>query len=567
MAPADVTAPRVLIRRLRQIMARGKGGKARLDEIVRQVAGLLVAEVCSIYVRRADGSLELFATEGLNPEAVHNTHLRAGEGLVGLIADTAEPVNLSEAQSHPNFAYRPETGEEKFHAFLGVPILRGGRVLGVLTLQNVRARHYSEDELEAMETTAMVLAELIASGEVEGLNDAASAAMRAHARRVPGLVLSEGVALGHVVLHEPRILVSRSIAEDAGEEEARIEEALGRLTETIDDMLERGDMARAGEHRDVLEALALLAHDRGWKERLKEAVATGLTAEAAVERVRNDMRVRMARARDAFWRERLHELDDLSARLLRILAGREATAASEDLPQDTVLVARTLGPAELLDYDRSRLRGLVLEEGGPASHVAIVARALGIATIGQAHGIVEKVDPGDAIVVDALGGEVHIRPKAEVIDAYSDKVRFLARRQKRYAALKDRPAITRDGVPICLHMNAGLLVELPHLEDSASASFARSFSSSSRRAFRAASARPGSTRPSWRRRASGPSCSAPSISAATRCCPSCATCRRTILRSAGGPCAWRWTGRACSAPRSGLSCAHRAAARSGSCCR
>jgi phosphotransferase system enzyme I (PtsP) len=136
------------------------------------------------------------------------------------------------------------------------------------------------------------------------------------------------------------------------------------------------------------------------------------------------------------------------------------------MPPDAILVARTMGPAELLDYDRSRLRGLVVEDGSSQSHVAVVAKALGIAAIGQATGIVERVAAGDAAIVDAVTGEVHLRPTSELISAYSDKVRFRARRQKRYQALRDRPAITKDGVRIALMMNAGLLVDMPHLEES-----------------------------------------------------------------------------------------------------
>ena len=459
-------APRVLLRRLREIMAKPESAQARLDRIVVQIAANMVAEVCSVYVSRRDGSLELFATEGLNPEAVHKTHLKRGEGLVGLIVEQAEPLNLPEAQDHPAFSYRPETGEEIYHSFLGVPILRGGHALGVLTVQNQAQRHYSEEEVEALQTTAMVLAELIASGELTVAGDVGGQASRDGTRRIACESLSEGLALGHAVLHEPRVVVTKLIAEDTGRERARLGETIEQLRTTIDDMLARVDMARAGEHRDVLEAYRMFAHDRGWIRRMEEAVSTGLTAEAAVERVQNDTRARMLRQTDPFLRERLHDIDDLSNRLLRLLAGRTMTAAQEDLPEDAILIARTMGPAELLDYDRQRLRGLVLEESGSASHVAIVARALDLAAVGQATGIVERVDTGDAVVLDAEAGEVYVRPTPDVIDAYADKVRFRAKRQEQYDKLHDTPAVTTDGVEIEMQINSGLLVDLPHLEES-----------------------------------------------------------------------------------------------------
>ncbi|MGL4444590.1 MAG: GAF domain-containing protein, partial [Alsobacter sp.] len=159
--------PRLLLRRLREVMAEPVSAQARLDKIVVLIASNMVAEVCSFYVLRADGTLELYATEGLNRDAVHLTTMRAGEGLVGLIAQQAQPLNLPNAQSHPAFSYKPETGEEIYQSFLGVPVLRGGNTLGVLVTQNRAHRLYSEEEVEALQTTAMVLAEMLASGELQ----------------------------------------------------------------------------------------------------------------------------------------------------------------------------------------------------------------------------------------------------------------------------------------------------------------------------------------------------------------------------------------------------------------
>ena len=463
--PVSVGAPRQLLRRLREVMAERETAQARLDKVVVLIASNMVAEVCSLYLQRRDGSFELFATEGLNPESVHNTHLKSGEGLVGLIAEQAEPMQFPDAQHHPAFSYRPETGEEIYHSFVGVPILRGGHTIGVLTVQNQTKRQYSDEEIEALQTTAMVLAETIASGGL--VSEEVSAEQRRElAMRFPGLPISEGVALGHVVLHEPRIVVTRLIAEDIELERRRLAQAIEDLTGSIDSMMERGDMARAGEHREVLEAFRMFAHDHGWRRRLDEALLTGLTAEAAVQRVRNDTRARMLRMPDPHARDRLHDIDDLSNRLLRLLSGGVATAATGSLPQDAIVIARTMGPAELLDYDRQRLRGLVLEEGGAASHVAIVARALGIAALTQVKGVLEAVEPGDAAIVDAEGGELHVRPTQEVVSAYADKVRFRARRQAQYAALRTVPSVTLDGERVALHINAGLLFDLPHLDQS-----------------------------------------------------------------------------------------------------
>src|ERR671937_224703 len=410
--------PRVLLRRLRETMAEQVSAQERLDKIVVLIAANMVAEVCSVYVLRVDNTLELYATEGLNRDAVHRTVLSAHEGLVGLVASEANPINLSNAQSHPAFSYRPETGEEIYHSFLGVPVLRAGNTLGVLVVQNRAKRNYVEEEVEALQTTAMVLAEMIASGELSALAQPGAEPAARHSLHKSGSVLSEGIALGHVGLHGPGVVITNYNAEDLPREIKRLDAALAKLRANLDRMLERGDVAEGGEHREVLEAYRMFANDHGWSHKLHEAVATGLTAEAAVERVQSDTRARMLRSTDPYLRERLHDLEDLGHRLMRQLMGRDHAPSREQLPENAILVARLMGPAALLDYDRSRLRGLVLEEGGPTSHVSIVARALGIAAVGQIDNATGLVDPGDAIIVDGSSGDVRVRPSPDMERAY-----------------------------------------------------------------------------------------------------------------------------------------------------
>jgi len=457
--------PRVLLRRLREVMAEPVSAQERLDKIVVLIAANMVAEVCSVYVLRVDSTLELYATEGLNRNAVHHTVMRADEGLVGLVASHASAINLSNAQTHPAFSYRPETGEEIYHSFLGVPILRAGNTLGVLVVQNRARRTYSEEEVEALQTTAMVLAETIASGELSALAPPGAEPAARRSLHFKGAALSDGIALGHVVLHEPRVVVTNFIADDVPKEIKHLETAVESLRANLDALLEHGDVADGGEHRDVLEAYRMFAYDRGWVHRLEEAVRTGLTAEAAVERVQSDTRARMLRQTDPFLRERLHDLDDLANRLMRQLTGRDHAPSRESLPENAILVARSMGPAALLDYDRKRLRGLVLEEGGPHSHVAIVARALGIPAVGGIDNATGLADTDDAIIVDGSTGDLHLRPLPDMEAAYAERVRLRARRQLQYQALRDRPCVTRDGQEIKLMINAGLSVDLPHIVD------------------------------------------------------------------------------------------------------
>jgi phosphotransferase system enzyme I (PtsP) len=461
--------PRVLLRRLREVMAEPVSAQERLDKVVVLIAANMVAEVCSVYVLRVDGTLELYATEGLKREAVHETVLKSDEGLVGLVASEATPINMSDAQNHPAFSFRPETGEEIYHSFLGVPVLRAGNTLGVLTVQNRARRNYTEEEQEALQTTAMVLAEMIASGELSSLARPGAEPVARHAMHVTGTALSDGIALGHVVLHEPRVVITNVIADDVPRELKRLDEAIGTLRSDLDRMVEHRDVADGGEHRDVLEAYRMFSYDQGWLHKIREAVTTGLTAEAGAERVQSDTRARMLRASDPFLRDRLHDLDDLANRLIRVLMGQDHAPGKEQLPDNAIVVARSMGPAALLDYDRKKLRGLILEEGGPTSHVSIVARALGIPTVGEIDNATGLVEPGDAIIVDGSTGHVHMRPPQDIQAAYGERVKLRARRQAQYRALRDRPCVTKDGVRIALMINAGLVIDLPHLADTGAA--------------------------------------------------------------------------------------------------
>jgi phosphotransferase system enzyme I (PtsP) len=454
---------RRLLKRLRDLMAGGGTGQERLNQTVRIIAADMVAEVCSIYLMRPGEVLELFATQGLKQEAVHKTRLAVGEGLIGDIAAHARPLALADAQSNPNFAYKPETGEEIFHSLMGVPILRGGRVLGVLAVQNRSFREYDEEEIEALQTIAMVLAELAASDSLFGPPEAALETVALLPERLEGLKLNEGLAMGRVVMHQPRVTIRQMVAEDPARERGRLEAAVERMHSAIDALLARADLGHAGEHREILETYRMFAEDRGWLGRIGEAINAGLTAEAAVQRVQDDTRARMQQVSDPYLRERLSDLEDLGNRLLRHLTGDRTAAQAGALPDEVVLVARSMGPAELLDYDRRRLRAIVLEEGSPTAHVAIVARALGIPMVGRVKDIQARAAPDERIIVDGENAIVVLRPSEEVREAFQVAMHARAARQAKYVALRDLPAVSRDGVQAELMINAGLLIDLDHL--------------------------------------------------------------------------------------------------------
>ena len=466
MAEAVVTGVRSLLRSVRAVMAGHGNSQELLDELVKVIAGEMVAEVCTVYVLRAGEVLELFATEGLNKSAIHQTRLRVDEGLTGHIAAHARVLNLADAQSHPSFAYRPETGEEIYNSFLGVPILRGGRVRGVLAIQNKVKRQYTEEEVEALEMIVVVLAELIVGGNLVSPGEQ----MRAEGNailptRLTGVQINAGTAMGIAVLHEPRVAIPQMFADDPDEEERRLMTAVASMHDAIEDLFSATELSDGGEHHDVLETYRRVARDAGWLRRLREAIASGLAAEAAVQKVHDDIRARMRTAATPYLRERMHDFEDLANRLLHHLGGLSRAAAMEDLPEDVVLMARNMGPAELLDYEPRRLRALLLEEGSATSHVAIVARALDIPVVGRISDLLTRIDPRDPVIVDGDHSQVFVRPGEDIQQMVSDTIRDKEERQQLYAAMRTEPAITRDGVRISLNLNAGLLIDVQQLED------------------------------------------------------------------------------------------------------
>jgi phosphotransferase system, enzyme I, PtsP len=459
-----IRGPRSLLRQIREAMEGGGPVQARLDMAVRIIARSMVAEVCSLYLRRGSGDLELFATEGLSREAVHVTRLAPGVGLVGEIVKLGRPLNLSDAPNHPAFSYRPETGEDPYHAFLGVPLLRGGRAIGVLVVQNRTERIYADDEVEDLQIIAMVLAEMVAGGErlAEGvLKDVEIAPHKPE--RLKGVRFAEGLAYGVAVLHEAPVPREQLLSDDATAEEARLKTAIAALQTQIDEMMD-GQHGLVGASFEVIETYRMFAHSRGWNRSLEEAVRSGLTAEAAVERVRSEHRATVGQARDPYLRERLHDLEDLADRLLRHLSG-DGDRVHHDLPENAILIARNLGPADILEYDRGRLKGILLEEGSVASHAGIVARALEIPCVGRLSGLRDRVNQGDPVIVDAESGEAYLRPRLDVVEALKARMAVRDQRRAEFARLRDTPAFTRDGAKISLLMNAGLAVDLDILAE------------------------------------------------------------------------------------------------------
>src|SRR5687767_11533842 len=454
-------AAREILTGLHDVMASRGSAQSKLDKVVDLIAEAMKSEVCSIYLLR-DNQLELFATHGLRKEAVHVTRLAMGQGLVGTIAQEGRILNLAEAASHPEFVYRPETGEERYHSFAGVPIVRLESPVGVLAVQHAESRRYEEVEIEALQTVAMVLSEMIAAARL--VDGSRRGRMRSGGPlRLSGLKLVTGMAKGEAVFHQPRVVVEHTVAEDTEAERARVYDAFRRMREQIDAMTKEAEFGTVGEHQEILAAYRMFAYDEGWGRRINEAIDSGLTAEAAIERVQQRTRMRMREIQDPLLQERMHDLEDLSNRLLRIVSGQLGTAASLGLHGDSILIAKNLGPAELLEYDKRRLKGVVLEEGSLTAHVVIVARAMGIPVLGRVRNARGLVREGDLLLLDGDAARLTVRPMQTVTDTFETRVRRSREKQAAYAQMREVEPFTRDGQRIEVMMNAGLRDDIPML--------------------------------------------------------------------------------------------------------
>lgn len=461
---ADTPSPLVLLRHLREIMAGGDGTQGKLDKLVRQIAQHMHSEVCSIYLIRPGQVLELFASAGLNPSAIHYTRLLVGQGLVGEIAGSGKTLNLAEAASHPKYVYRPETGEEIYHSFIGVPIRSSEEVIGVLVVQSVAARTYSEEEKEVLETIAMVLAEMAIGQQLVDrqalVRERTDAPLTHtfHAHRI-----APGVARAPAVLHRPFITLTRLVSDNSTHEEARLHEALEATRMQVEKMISEAELGGADAYSDILETYRMFLYDQGWLRRITECIHNGFTAEASVKKVYEDLHARLTKVSNPHIRQRIEDIEDVSSRLLSHLSGMAMTAMDGELPQDFILVARTLGPGELLEYGHRRVRGVILQEGSAASHIAIIAKMLDVPVVGGVWNATEMIRAGDDVVVDGDHGEVSINPPDDMMASVNAQIAKRAARAKMREDMKELPTETKDGAKIKIHLNIGLTLDAPML--------------------------------------------------------------------------------------------------------
>lgn len=452
-----------ILKQLRQIMDGKESVTDKLSKILKTITSKIKADAAACYVVVDDNYLELFSSIGFNQDSSHRLRVRYNEGLIGEIAENKRPLMVNNIWVYPKFVSKPELEEKDFKSFIGVPIIQWNRTIGVLTLYNANEVEYSEMDLELLETIAMVLAEIVVSAEMSEYKKSLIKSRGIAAKdKIKGVSLNKGYGIGAAVLHRRRQSVTNIFAEDKEKELRRLEMAHHKMNEDLDAKFTSTKLG-IGEHLDILDAYRMFAKDKGWYSKIATNINSGLAAEAAVERAYEDMWNRLSASSDNYLKERLHDLRDVADRLQSYLSGDFNDAPKADA-KDIIIVAQTMGPAELMDYDYGKIRGLIIEEGTPTMHVAIVAKALNIPVLAKIKGILSEIKNGQLVAVDGNEGFVYINPSPQVEERFRKQIIEKELLHKKFSALQKLPAKTLDGVDVSLYINVGLPFDFDYIE-------------------------------------------------------------------------------------------------------
>lgn len=448
-----------LLRRISESMAKPQTLPSRLTAALKAIAQDMGAETAILYLLTPDRYLEAYASYDATHKKHQHVSFRVGEGVVGFIASIGKSVICDNISRHPNFLYRPGIADHVNLALLGVPLISSKGVLGVLSLQNPPSKPFEEWREKALQEIANFFAQLPELERFQTLDQVEGTI--SGMQTLQGISFNPGLAIGTAVIHQPYSWKESDFSLNTKDENLRFKTAIRDLIDAIDRLVE-STPAHEKETQDVLSSYRMIASDRGWIRKINEYIQKGFTAEASVQKVRRHTRERFAQIGDQSLKGRLSDFEDLASRLLKHLSGKNAVV--EDLPESTILVAPNLGPAELLDYDRRLIKGLVLEEGVHTAHVAIIARALEIPVVGRIPLLLTHVAPGDKLIVDGEQGTVCVNPNSDAFQQAREKVTQLKKWQVLSQELRHKPCQTLDAIPITLSLNAGLPIDLHHME-------------------------------------------------------------------------------------------------------
>ena len=441
------------LRELKKIIKQNLSTEAKLNKITKLTAEYLKTDACSFYIMRPGEVLELYATFGLDKKAVHETFLRMGEGLNGEVALRRKPLQVENVWSHSGFVYKPETKELNLNSFAAVPVIHQDILIGVLSVQKKEQYRFSETEIDFLSIISMILSGMLLNLLTHNESKVASA--RRH-KKLDAICLITGLGIGKAYVHK-RIQFDTILSSDKLGEQKKLIAAIRKVEEEISQKLLLPDITH--EQAEIFKTYLMFTRDKGWAKKINYAIESGLTAEASIQKVLNEITDRMSMMSDPYIKERLHDFQDLAGRITRHLHGKQIKS-SKKLAKNTILVAKNLGPVELLDYDLSKIKAIVLEEGSQTMHMTIVAKSLNIPVISGIKDISESILNDDVLAVDAVNGFLYINPSDEILDDFDERLKTYRRQQAQYLPFKNLPSETKDGVFISLNINAGLPADI-----------------------------------------------------------------------------------------------------------
>ncbi len=456
----------MMLERLREIVQEvntARDLQSALDIIVTRVRAAMNTQVCSVYLLDQEiNSHVLMASEGLKKEAVGHVSLQVGEGLVGLVAGNAEPVNLEDAKSHPNYHYLSETGEEQFSSFLGVPIIHHRKVLGVLVVQHREMRCFDEGEEAFLVTLSAQLAGVIAAAEATGaILGVSPSGQRKSDTSFAGVPGSTGVAIGHAVVVFPPAdidLIPNRACTDIDKEIDYFNAALNSVRKDMTALISTLESRLRPEEGEIFGVYLRMLDDDALGKEVIDRIREGQWAQGALADVTKDHVRAFEMMKDPYLRERAADIKDLCSRVLFYLQDKDVVKT--DYPHDTILVSEELTAAMLADVPKEKLRGLVSVKGSGNSHVAILARTMGIPT---AMGVVDlpyrQLD-GRELIIDGYNGQVYSSPSDQLRNRYREVIKEEEQLVKGLEGLIHLPCETPDKHRVNLWVNTGLMSDV-----------------------------------------------------------------------------------------------------------
>ena len=423
-----------------------RSNRSGLSLIAKVIAEELSADATELYVKADDVTLELV---GSSQEDVKSGTVRIGIGLVGKVGADNQISFLS--------------GKKNFQ--IAAPIKRWGKITGVLHVKYNASHRYNEKEAESLETICMFLSEYLASedvlAEVKKIIKSRGIISK---DKLKGTVVNHGYGIGSAVVHHRRKAVTDVFAKDKEVELKKLDEARQRMNKDLDAKFNQ-EAISGGEHIEILDAYRMIANDKGWYKRITNHINLGLTAEASVEQAYQEMQQRLSGTTDVYLKERLHDLRDIADRLRLYLSGEDCNSKANNDYQDIVIIATSMGPADLMDYDYKKIRALIIEECTPTMHVAIVAKTLNVPVIANIEGLFKEVKEGSLIAVDGKDGAVTVNPSKSVIEKITQKIEEKNEEKRQIEKLRKLKSKTKDKKRVNLYINIGMDFDFDNIKN------------------------------------------------------------------------------------------------------